>query len=155
MNWEAIGAISEIVGALTVVVTLIYLAIQVRMSRILAAAEVSYSTVEAYSRFRNGILQNVEISRAIAKANRGEALDDDEHILLRTLVDDFFITSVMSTTSTEQWNSFQEQSVDIEYIRVIFGENPGLAQYWPRFRKLVALISEEYAQTVDRIIERN
>lgn len=32
MNWEAIGAIAEIVGALAVVVTLAYLAIQVRQN---------------------------------------------------------------------------------------------------------------------------
>ena len=30
MNWEAISAIGEIVGALAVVITLVYLAIQVR-----------------------------------------------------------------------------------------------------------------------------
>ena len=30
MNWEAIGAIGEFVGAVAVVVTLIYLAVQVR-----------------------------------------------------------------------------------------------------------------------------
>jgi hypothetical protein len=44
MNWDAIGAISEIVGALSVVITLIYLAVQVRMSRIQSAAETTYST---------------------------------------------------------------------------------------------------------------
>jgi hypothetical protein len=33
LNWEAIGAIGEIVGAAAVVVTLIYLALQVRLSR--------------------------------------------------------------------------------------------------------------------------
>ncbi len=32
MNWDAVGAISELVGALAVVMTLIYLAVQVRQS---------------------------------------------------------------------------------------------------------------------------
>ena len=32
MNWDAIGAVGEIVGALAVVVTLIYLAVQTRHS---------------------------------------------------------------------------------------------------------------------------
>ena len=30
MNWEAIGAVGEIVGAITVFATLIYLAIQIK-----------------------------------------------------------------------------------------------------------------------------
>jgi hypothetical protein len=33
MNWEALGAIGEVVGAAGVVVTLLYLAVQVRLSR--------------------------------------------------------------------------------------------------------------------------
>jgi hypothetical protein len=90
MNWDAIGAISEIIGAIAVVVTLSYLAVQVRMSRITAAAESTYSNVEAYSRWRIAILQNSDIARAIAAANRGETLTDEEQVLLRNLMDDFF-----------------------------------------------------------------
>ncbi len=37
MNWEAIGAIGEIVGALAVIVTLIYLALQIRYTHRVAA----------------------------------------------------------------------------------------------------------------------
>jgi heme/copper-type cytochrome/quinol oxidase subunit 1 len=33
MNWEAIGAIGEILGALAVILTLIYLAVQVRYTK--------------------------------------------------------------------------------------------------------------------------
>ena len=38
MNWEAIGAVGEILGAIAVVVTLVYLAIQVRHSTAQARA---------------------------------------------------------------------------------------------------------------------
>ena len=37
MNWEAIGAIGDFVGALAVIITLAYLAIQVRHARDAAA----------------------------------------------------------------------------------------------------------------------
>ena len=33
MHWEAIGAASELVGAIAVVATLVYLTIQIRLSR--------------------------------------------------------------------------------------------------------------------------
>ena len=36
MNWDAIGAIGELVGALAVVLTLAYLALEVRRSRLIA-----------------------------------------------------------------------------------------------------------------------
>ena len=32
MNWEAIGAIGELIGAMAVVITLVFLALQVRQS---------------------------------------------------------------------------------------------------------------------------
>ena len=153
MNWDAIGAVGEIVGAIAVVVTLAYLAVQVRMARITAAAETTYSTLEAYSRWRMAILQNSNIALAIGKANRGDTLDDEEHILLRNLMDDFFFVSVISTTSTDQWDSLQDKVVDLEYVKLIFAENPGLVRYWQRVRPVVALVSDEYAQTVDKIVQ--
>ena len=40
MNWEAIGVIAEVVGAVAVVVSLVYLAVQIRHQSRQAAAEV-------------------------------------------------------------------------------------------------------------------
>jgi hypothetical protein len=37
MNWDAVGAVGETIGALAVVITLAYLAIQIRVSRTVAA----------------------------------------------------------------------------------------------------------------------
>ena len=48
MNWDAIGAVGEIIGALAVVLTLGYLAIQTRHS---AAATQSATEVEASRQF--------------------------------------------------------------------------------------------------------
>jgi hypothetical protein len=44
MNWEAIGAVGEIIGALAVVMTLGYLAVQVRQTNKIARAE-SYGRI--------------------------------------------------------------------------------------------------------------
>ena len=59
MNWEAIGAVGEIVGAVAVVGTLFYLAIQIRQnnrvveenSRQLRLGEVD-ATLQSFSRYR-------------------------------------------------------------------------------------------------------
>ncbi|MFT4562959.1 MAG: hypothetical protein ACI9BW_002710 [Gammaproteobacteria bacterium] len=45
MNWDALGAISELVGALAVVATLVYLAIQIRQNT--KQIEENTSTVRA------------------------------------------------------------------------------------------------------------
>ena len=51
MNWEAIGAVGEVVGGVAVIVSLLYLAIQIRQnSRMLKATALS-ATTEAYLSF--------------------------------------------------------------------------------------------------------
>lgn len=152
MNWEAIGATGEIVGAAAVVLTLAYLAVQIRTARIASAQGATYSTVEAYSRWRQSFLQNSDVARAVAKANRGEALDDEDSVILTALMDELFIVSSISTISTDEWNSIQAKTVDLEYLDGILRANPGLLSHWWRFRSVVALISEEYAEIVDAMV---
>ena len=43
MNWEALGAIGEIVGAVGIIITLVYLAVQIRSSARAAEAQVHAS----------------------------------------------------------------------------------------------------------------
>jgi len=55
MNWEAIGVIAEIVGAIAVVVTLIYLAIQVRQAK----HEISAVGMQARASHARGALEDI------------------------------------------------------------------------------------------------
>ena len=41
MNWDAIGAIGELIGSITVVITVVYLAVQIKLS---SKAAISVST---------------------------------------------------------------------------------------------------------------
>ena len=55
MNWEAIGAIGEIVGAMAVVLSLIYLAIQVRQNSNMARAESQLRLLANFREFSNAL----------------------------------------------------------------------------------------------------
>ena len=65
MNWEAIGAISEVVGATAVVITLVYLVVQIRQNTggIRASA---YQTWVAASIAEQSAASSTEVSKAIA-----------------------------------------------------------------------------------------
>ena len=56
MNWEAIGAVGEIMGALAVVGTLGYLAIQIRHSTNLAEAEAFRSSTQNFMSTQSALL---------------------------------------------------------------------------------------------------
>lgn len=55
MNWEAIGAVGEIIGAMAVVLSLIYLAIQVRQNSNMARAESQLRLLANFREFSNAL----------------------------------------------------------------------------------------------------
>ena len=63
MNWEAVGAVGETVGAFAVVATLIYLAIQTKQTRQAVEANGFLSTMEIYSRWRTAIVQSPDLAK--------------------------------------------------------------------------------------------
>jgi hypothetical protein len=93
MNWEAVGAISEIGGAVGVIATLVYLALQIRRS---TASE----NANAYDDLMNGWHQGTALllessnRTTFMKALDGyDKLDDDErvqfHVLAAQMLDRF------------------------------------------------------------------
>ena len=89
MNWDAIGAIGEIIGAIAVVATLFYLAIQVRETRKdakLSAIQAQRSAVQANRELRIQMFCSERDSPYIPairiKADHGEELDEEEKLRL-------------------------------------------------------------------------
>ena len=80
MNWEALGAIGEIVGAVAVVVTVGYLAVQIRQNTAaihMSAAEKALDNVAEFNRFLASDEQLIDLWY---KANEApESLSEIEH----------------------------------------------------------------------------
>ena len=58
MNWEAIGAMGEILGAVAVFCSLLYLAIQIRSSNTIARIEGRENAIERLHAWRTNLLVN-------------------------------------------------------------------------------------------------
>lgn len=82
MNWDAIGAVGEIVSALAVLITLIYLSVQIKQSARTQKAQ-SHQQI-AHDRGSNlrTFLDNKELRVAVMKASRGESITEDESAIL-------------------------------------------------------------------------
>ena len=80
MNWEAIGAVGEIVGALGVLATLVYLATQIREnSRILGAASLQSVLDGPRDRYFLPMATSGELCEIFARRlNSLDQLDDSE-----------------------------------------------------------------------------
>ena len=79
MNWDAIGAIGEIVGASAVLITLIYLATQVGRSNELSLFSVSKEIVNQFNDLNRLVTTDSELRQLLKKT--GELTPDEEEQL--------------------------------------------------------------------------
>ena len=79
MNWEAIGAIGEVAGAIGVIVTLIYLAAQIRQSNNLSRSESRQALV---ANDVTSLTANLRIADVFAKLVSAEELTAQDQLRL-------------------------------------------------------------------------
>ncbi len=97
MNWEAVVAIVELIGLLAVVISLIYLAIQVRQNSELieqntfvARSSMVHETSVFYARFFELIAENSDLAQIYRKGLAGESLDPDDATRFESLLEVYF-----------------------------------------------------------------
>lgn len=85
MNWDAIGAIGEVVGAIAVVATIGYLAVQTRQANRLARANAVLSLQSEMREHRGSVVFDSDLTRIILKAEEdtGEELSETDLFKLR------------------------------------------------------------------------
>lgn len=90
MNWDAIGAIGEIIGAFAVVISLVYLAQQIRSQN----AQAKLSSLREMSRelrSTTSMFSTKDISDILVRANADyDSLNDAETVQLLVLVTNIF-----------------------------------------------------------------
>ena len=110
MNWTAIGAIGELIGALAVVITLIFLAVQLRhgsrsldeSNRLNRVGAVDRHN-DTISRWRGRMMENEDLARIWLAATRDEALTELETFRMNNLFVDF--------TNTQRSNFVRAKAV--------------------------------------------
>jgi hypothetical protein len=87
MNWDALGAIGEVIGPLAVFLTLGYLAVQIRQNTKAVRASALDSSVNAVNAVRVAMFENVEVTALYRKGlENPDELDDNEKTRFRLLV---------------------------------------------------------------------
>jgi hypothetical protein len=158
MDWEAVSAISEVIGAAAVVVSLVYLAYQIRQNtkqleqneRTSIATSVSTSAT-SYRENRRAIYESHELAdlnlRGLADP---DSLSEVERYRFRLLASNFvdanwdmYAQTVVTGFSPESWAD-QGQKV----MRRVLGQ-PGGRWFWQNYREEYP---EEFRIEVDRIL---
>ena len=152
MNWEAIGAVGESIGALAVVVSVVYLALQIRKqaneSRLGAARELSTLYINTLTSMR----EDKEFTALYLKATQNyDDLPRDERFRVSTFIEEAF------RMFEQHFVHVGQQKVDpifIESISLSLEEwltFPGIRRWWdlskdmfvPQFRDYVDDLTEK------------
>lgn len=74
MNWEALGAIAELIGGVAVLVTLVYLALQVRQNNQMQRQQILAHQTNHYVANSHVLSGNGELMNIFRKASTGEEM---------------------------------------------------------------------------------
>lgn len=152
MNWEALGAIGEISGAGVTVVTLLYLALQIRHSREATQASTELEASTQLSVLTARIADDPEIRRIwdlVATNDPGIALSEAAHFT-------WHVSAIMHMFEGV-WEQFQKGLVSDriwkEYERSgsAILRTPLMKAWW---EKRIAAFSEEFYDYFDSVLEK-
>jgi hypothetical protein len=130
MDWEAIGAIGEVVGAMAVVVTLLFVARDIRQnSRSLAIAALRDTTAQ-WNHWSDMIASSSDLASIVAKGNISYAgLTDSEKLRYGAYVQSFFdnVESYRSLVLDHKTDRSLSVLTAITARRLL---TPGFAEWW-------------------------
>lgn len=131
MNLEDLGNIGELVGAIGVICTLAYLAVQIRQNtRALKATSHQETTREA-SDFTAQIAGDAEVARIYRIGSRDwSALDEDERVRFSMLMFRVFFNFQNLYSLQESDNIDQEYWESQRKVMLWFMEQPGIRHWW-------------------------
>ena len=81
MSWEAIGAIGSLLGAISVLLTLLYLAKQIKENSKLLTTSVYQTAVDGYNEMASMFLENPELARNLLMAKPAQLSEVDAYKL--------------------------------------------------------------------------
>ena len=97
------GAIGEVVGAIGVIASLLYLARQIKHANTRSQASARYSFLDAYGQVNLAMAQSKQLTSVVRRGLKGESLDDDERLQFFSVIGQWWNTwSVMFDLYTEK-----------------------------------------------------
>lgn len=148
MNWDAIGAVGEIIGALAVVTSLVYLGVQIRIQNRESRMASVHDVLEGF-RTEISAFRSAELAELLSKGTKDfEALSETEKIQFVAMIqgpfrlwEEAYHQHRAKRLSLEMWNGIHAQMRD-------FASTLGSQKVWALRRHTY---SEEFRTYVDNI----
>jgi hypothetical protein len=129
MMWETAGVIAEIVGAIAVVISLLYLAIQLKQNTDLERAKLEVQFGVTWADMHDNMIQNPNLARAydLAAENWHEMSDEDARAYIWFVAKSFHVLEGMfrqhqrGLLTEEVWEPYQRYIFGVLQIEAVSG----------------------------------
>jgi len=152
MNWEAISAIGQIIGALAVVISLIYLARQVGSSVRETRLSTMRSTLDFLNRFSQSVAEHADLAEL---QNRGfndfESLEGSDRTRFNSYMHAVFRSVEGAYYQHLDGHSDPRVWPGIEVVLREINALPGVQAWW---RSHAHWFSQEYVNFIDQLQQR-
>ena len=150
MNWDAVSAVGQIVGALAVVISLIYLAVQMRQNTRAVRGTSFQAVTDAFNQFNLSIAHDKELARIFRLGSQGIGnLDEDQQIQFAFLClsavrifDTMYHQSKLGTGELGLWRAEERALATLL-------QYPGIRAWWATNPLSV---TEEFRTYIERVL---
>ena len=151
MNWDAIGAIGEVTGAVGVLVTLLYLAYQIRLNSKLLQHSVQESASQS-TRDQFYLFQDSFTREAVIKAFHS----DEDITLEQAVAAEAFLIGAIATFQSQYYNYKNGLMLKEEWGKIVQTIGFYFTTSWPRawWEFGASIFEEEFADVVTQIIRK-
>jgi hypothetical protein len=157
ISWDAIGALGEILGAVAVLVTLLYLAAQIRLSNRYESAAHLDIHMDRIRTFIMNIAENPELSSIWRRGRAGESLSEDAQERFNHLAFTRILTQRDGWLRAQILGSVEGVDDPEMYLELLAFEirtHPGLLKYWDDvFRNNRIKFNKEFVGLVNANLE--
>ena len=147
MNWEALGAIGELVGAAAVLATLVYLALQMRQNTRAVRIAARTTLQEAFSSVGDLLAHSPQLAELYLKGCMDyRALSRTDRLRFSGILQNYLFSIEMLDQQASE--GMVETTTLIERLRPLF-EQPGVRDWWSQNSKL---FRPTFVRTVEGVI---
>lgn len=148
MNWDAIGALAELVGAGGVVASLVYLGIQLRQNSKTIAEEIFQNLLNNYHGAMDNLISDPALNRVWHTGLRDfDVLDKDERMLWATQMHAFLRRYENIVLQSKKYPVNTSVITGIQNQWHLLLTQPGARKFWP---KAYGVYSAEFVEFLDQ-----
>ena len=160
MNWDAVGAIAELLGAIGVIISLAYLATPIRQntrqigehSRELRIAALD-AIANSFSRFREHLIRDPELVPLWLRGIENYAdLDEVEQVRLGRLLQELFFAHQNTWSRYQECATTEDSWLDHRQAIAANLRKPGIETWWAETRSIYA---DDFELVIEDLIREN